>query len=323
MRIPLALLASSAFVVACGSSTPPPSYASSGPGSTAPGSTDKWSDERDLGLDGYQPKLWVAADHEWIASKEQIALYPASGPKKVRFAGKKERFNGICESNGHVYAVGIDGSATGVLMHGQAKGGDFTRVAFKPQALMGVWCGAQVAYAVGWKGGIYRASTDADDKAVDWSAARPESLASFNAVHASGDDDVYVVGDGGAVVHGDGKSWEEQKSGVDKALKAVFSPAKGEAWAVGDDAIVIHTTDGGKTWAKVAGPSGELRAVIAQGSLVLVGDRDGNITASEDGGAHFAREQMIQGGGITAFALRPNGTVLAINEHRMVARAAK
>lgn len=58
-------------------------------------------------------------------------------------------------------------------------------------------------------------------------------------------------------------------------------------------------------------------------SLVLLGDRDGNILASEDGGAHFAHEQMIQGGGITAFARRPNGTVLAINEHRVVARAAK
>lgn len=319
MRTRLAVLASSAFVAACGSTTPAPSTASS-----APAHVDKWSDERDLGLEGYQPKLWVEADHEWIASKQEIAVYARGGAKTVRFAGKKERFNGICESNGHVYAVGIDGSATGVLLHGQAKGGDFTRVAFKPQALMGAWCGAHYAYAVGWSGGIYRALTDGDDWAVDWSAARPGSIGSFNAIHGSADDDIFVVGDGGVVVHGDGKTWEEQKSGVDKTLKAVFSPAKGEAWAAGDDATVIHTTDGGKTWSKVAGgQSGELRAVIAQGSLVLLGDRDGNILASEDGGAHFAREQRIPGGGITAFARRPNGTLLAINEHRLLARAAK
>ena len=60
---------------------------------------------------------------------------------------------------------------------------------------------------------------------------------------------IVAVGDRGIVVTSeDGKTWTQAATPVDVLLNAVFFVNEREGWAVGHDATVIHTADGGLNW---------------------------------------------------------------------------
>jgi photosystem II stability/assembly factor-like uncharacterized protein len=48
-----------------------------------------------------------------------------------------------------------------------------------------------------------------------------------------------------------GKSWHEQKSGVEENLNDVFFLNTAEGWAVGDDGTILHTITAGNVWTAV------------------------------------------------------------------------
>lgn len=68
-------------------------------------------------------------------------------------------------------------------------------------------------------------------------------------ISRAGDQVVAVGGNGVIVKSADGKSWKQVKSPVDTALNAVAFADPANGWAVGHDAVILHTTDGGTTWA--------------------------------------------------------------------------
>ena len=51
-------------------------------------------------------------------------------------------------------------------------------------------------------------------------------------------------------------AWAKQTSGTTKQLNAVFFVDELTGWAVGNDATVVHTVDGGDTWNPVGVPVG-------------------------------------------------------------------
>lgn len=58
-----------------------------------------------------------------------------------------------------------------------------------------------------------------------------------------------AVGDHGVVLTStDGKTWTQGQSPVDVLLNAVYFADDNTGWAVGHDASIIHTKDGGATW---------------------------------------------------------------------------
>jgi photosystem II stability/assembly factor-like uncharacterized protein len=58
-----------------------------------------------------------------------------------------------------------------------------------------------------------------------------------------------AVGDrGGIILSADGKTWEQVEVPVRAALTAVHFPDAQHGWAVGHDAAIVATADGGKTW---------------------------------------------------------------------------
>lgn len=58
-----------------------------------------------------------------------------------------------------------------------------------------------------------------------------------------------AVGDRGVVLtSADGKTWKQSPSPVDVLLNAVYFADDKTGWAVGHDASIIHTRDGGATW---------------------------------------------------------------------------
>lgn len=59
-----------------------------------------------------------------------------------------------------------------------------------------------------------------------------------------------AVGDKGIVVtSSDGKTWKQASTPVDVLLNAIYFVDDKKGWAVGHDASIIHTVDGGETWA--------------------------------------------------------------------------
>ncbi len=85
-------------------------------------------------------------------------------------------------------------------------------------------------------------------------------------------------------------------------LRSVAFPAAGAAFAVGDDATILASTDGGATWARQTAPAGltaHLRAAAFRTATAgtAVGD-DGTILATTDGGATWSRQTAP--GGLTA-----------------------
>jgi len=69
---------------------------------------------------------------------------------------------------------------------------------------------------------------------------------------AAAGDRLVAVGDRGHVVYSDddGYSWKQASVPVMTALTSVFFVDAMSGWAVGHDAVVLHSNDGGQTWVK-------------------------------------------------------------------------
>jgi len=66
----------------------------------------------------------------------------------------------------------------------------------------------------------------------------------------AGPDRVVAVGNAGHILLSDdaGATWRLAKSPTDELLTAVTFTSPTEGWAVGQDEVIIHTTDGGESW---------------------------------------------------------------------------
>lgn len=64
-------------------------------------------------------------------------------------------------------------------------------------------------------------------------------------------DRLVVVGERGHIATSDdnGKTWQQAEVPTRAMMNAVFFVSPTEGWAVGHDELVLHTTDGGNTWA--------------------------------------------------------------------------
>ncbi|MGW8321287.1 MAG: WD40/YVTN/BNR-like repeat-containing protein [Thermodesulfobacteriota bacterium] len=95
---------------------------------------------------------------------------------------------------------------------------------------------------------VSRAETTPDD--IEWSEmARlaPESLL-LDAAEADGR--IFVVGDRGHILVSEdsGATWVQARVPTRSMLNAVTALDGKRAWAVGHDSVIVHTSDGGKTW---------------------------------------------------------------------------
>jgi photosystem II stability/assembly factor-like uncharacterized protein len=89
----------------------------------------------------------------------------------------------------------------------------------------------------------------------------------------------------------EGNTWRAVKSPVDELLTAVVFPTASEGWAVGQDELVLHTTDGGATWTKqhMAPDSDQtMFSVLSLGGQHLLATGAYNLTLETyDGGASW------------------------------------
>lgn len=116
---------------------------------------------------------------------------------------------------------------------------------------------------------------------------------SLYGIVGNSDHDIVAVGEGGKILHFDGKSWTEQVSGVTEALRAVTVVRDSNPTtfvAVGDNGRAIYRTNT-TPWKTISGPVNGLRGVVGYygGSttptvnLYAVGDNGTVLTGSLTG----------------------------------------
>lgn len=140
-----------------------------------------------------------------------------------------------------------------------------------------------------------------------------------------------AVGDRGTILaSNNGKDWAQVKAPARSALTAVSFADENTGWAVGHDAVIIKTTDGGKTWALqnfqpelekafldvIALDASNAIAVGAYGLLFQTADGGTTWTQPE---ALAIRENELHLNGITKLA---NGSLLAVGEQGTIGLSA-
>lgn len=86
----------------------------------------------------------------------------------------------------------------------------------------------------------------------------------LTAVAGSSESDLWVVGDAGLVVHGDGRSWRVIPSGTTAPLRGVTAWSPSAAMIVGDGGTILRWN--GQAWASVMGAASDLRSVAGSSS---------------------------------------------------------
>jgi photosystem II stability/assembly factor-like uncharacterized protein len=112
---------------------------------------------------------------------------------------------------------------------------------------------------------------------------------------------VWLSAINGAIAHSSGEAtqWVKFSSGdaASVSLRDIDFPDATHGWAVGDEGTIIHTSDGGRTWAtQECGVDSALEGVtfVDSRSGFVVGDF-GTILATTDGGASWARQTSPAG----------------------------
>ena len=144
---------------------------------------------------------------------------------------------------------------------------------------------------------------------------------------AKAGDEMIAVGGNGVIVRStDGRSWSQVASPIDTALNAVTFADAQHGWAVGHDAVILGTTDGGANWAiqnfqpELYAPIFAVHAIDAQ-TVFAVG-AFGMIKVTADGGKHWANvdapaisEEKLH---INAIARLADGKLVVAGEHGLV-----
>lgn len=136
---------------------------------------------------------------------------------------------------------------------------------------------------------------------------------------ANAGDHIVAVGGNGVIVRStDAKSWRQVNSPVDTALNALAFSDRMHGWAVGHDAVILGTSDGGVTWA-IQNFQPDLNAPIfsvlaLSNERVLAVGAFGLIKQTEDGGKTW---KDVDAPAISSDKLHLNG-IAKINSGKLV-----
>jgi hypothetical protein len=98
----------------------------------------------------------------------------------------------------------------------------------------------------------------------EWVRANAGSEVAFEAVHGTGPNDVWAVGDLGTITHFNGKTWTPAVPLTSVHLRAIAALATNDVWAFGDSGTALHFD--GTSWNRaVVGSDKHLVAAVAAG----------------------------------------------------------
>ena len=126
----------------------------------------------------------------------------------------------------------------------------------------------------------------------EWTVVQSGMTQTINALHGFADNDIWGVGDDGAVVHYNGNGFGAQPSPTDLPLYGVWGSAPTDIWAVGDEATVAHFD--GVSWTQVEGPTttAALRGIWGNGPNDFYVVADDYAGAWRYDGTNWNKEQL-------------------------------
>lgn len=137
---------------------------------------------------------------------------------------------------------------------------------------------------------------------------------------------VAVGGRGHILRSEDGSAWTQVPAPVDALLTSVFFTDAQHGWAVGHDASILHSADGGRSW-KLQNFQPELNLALldvlfldAQHGLAV--GAYGLMLETRDGGAHWTRLELPiteEGLHFNALTRLGDGSLLVVGEEGMMA----
>jgi hypothetical protein len=104
--------------------------------------------------------------------------------------------------------------------------------------------------------------------------AEPVPLSTTTSISGTSDDDLWVVGNGGAALHFNGAAWTQVTTGITGDLIRVSAAGSGDVWAV-DSTDVIHWN--GTQWASANAPAGSYTDLWATAGFAAAGTTTGII----------------------------------------------
>lgn len=106
----------------------------------------------------------------------------------------------------------------------------------------GLWYGSDRIFAVGAAGLLARRGpADFFGNWPDWTVeASPPVTTDLNGVWGAATNQVYAVGDAGAIVQFDGTAWTRRTSNTTKRLYAIWGAGSNNIYAVGEGGVIMH-----------------------------------------------------------------------------------
>ena len=136
-----------------------------------------------------------------------------------------------------------------------------------------------------------------------------------------------VGGNGDIVTSPDGERWTQVQTPVDVTLTGVAFADDRHGWAVGHDALILHTADGGLSWSvqnfqpDLNAPLFSVLALDQQHALAV--GAFGTLKATADGGGHWtdidAAAIVKDKLHLNAITLLANGDIFIAGEHGLTA----
>ena len=125
------------------------------------------------------------------------------------------------------------------------------------QSRRSVWSvGVLKALSVGLLGiGLLVVTTVAAE--AGWETQNPRAATYvLSGVWGVASDDVFAVGSRGTILHYDGSTWSNMRSGTKENLEGVWGTASDDVFAVGEDGTILHYD--GEKWSAMKGVEGDL-----------------------------------------------------------------
>ncbi len=117
---------------------------------------------------------------------------------------------------------------------------------------------------------------------------------SFNCTYIESSGVLFVGTDLGNIYYSNtvGNSWDTAATGVQDGISEIIFISNNEGWAVGDDGLILTSTDGGATWATISsGVTSNLESIFfADTSTAYIAGRDGTILKSTNGGTSWTSQ---------------------------------
>ncbi len=259
-----------------------------------------WTSQTTLSAAGFRIKFSSATDGFIVGSGGSIWTTTNSGSTwTARSSGTSRSLNDVCIfSSSDIWAVGdngvlshstnagvswmTDSLATYASVNGIAKVqntlaavGEYGLIARKESGFSWTFVNSgihglitSVSFANSLAGvavGLYGEILRTADGGGTWIAYENEiTRDDFHGSFFNGSGNVWIVGDGGAILHSAnaGASWEVQSSDATNILTAVTFVDNYIGWAVGYGGTVLHTTDAGVSWSvQTASTTSDLFAV--------------------------------------------------------------